>query len=192
MTLINRNRLDSLLMLSNKRLPQLLTMVKNLIDSTPDNISQIQHYIATSDHQSCQQLLHKLRGSYATLGADELVKHSLQLEHQLDSAQIVTQQSWQQFFSVYRQSCVELHAIISEHSLPVTESGSELDLCHLHTLLKTQDMTACTLVAKNRLQLEQLMSEVDADKFLHQVAILDFAKAALLLQKYLPTDATGK
>ncbi|WP_372627511.1 Hpt domain-containing protein [Arsukibacterium sp.] len=165
-------------------------MLQNLIDSTPDNIALIQHYIATSDSESCQQLLHKLRGSYATLGADELVKQSLQLEHQLASTENITQQRWQDFFSVYRQSCDELQAIIREHSLPVTESGSELDLCHLHTLLKNQDMTACSVVAKNKFQLNQFLSEVDADKFLHQVAILDFAKAALLLQKYLPTDDT--
>lgn len=192
MTFINRTRLNSLLMISNKRLPQLLTMLQKLIDTTPDNIAQLQQYIDIADHQSCQQLLHKLRGSYATLGADELVKHSLQLEHQIASAELITQTSWQELFTVYQQSGVELQAIINEQSVPINESNSELDLCNLQSLLKNQDMTACTLVAKNRRQLNQLLSQIDADKFFHQVALLDFAKAASLLQKYLPTENTGK
>lgn len=191
MTFINRTRLNSLLMISNKRLPQLLTMLQNMIDTTPDNIAQLQQYIDSADHQSCQQLLHKLRGSYATVGADQLVNYALQLEHNMAAEQFITEQSWQEFFTLYRQSGVELQTIINEHAAPSPASSSELDIHHLHTLLQSQDMAACNLIAQSKLQLNQLMQQTDADKFFHQIAILDFASASLLLQKYLSNDDAG-
>ena len=191
-TFINRTRLNSLLMISNKRLPQLLTMLQSLIDTTPDNIAQLQQYIDSADNQSCQQLLHKLRGSYATVGADHLVNNALQLEHNMATEQFITEQSWQEFFTLYRQSGAELQTIINEHAVSSPASSSELDISHLHTLLQSQDMAACNLVAQSKLQLNQLMQQTDADKFFHQIAILDFAKAALLLQKYLPTEDKEK
>jgi HPt (histidine-containing phosphotransfer) domain-containing protein len=167
-------------------------MLQNLVDTTADNIVLLQQHIEIADRQNCQQLLHKLRGSYATIGADDLVKQALHLENNLATEQLIAEKSWQDFFTVYRQSCVELQAIINEHSVPASLSSSELDIGHLHTLLNNQDMAACTLIAKSKLQINQLMQQADADKFFHQVALLDFAKAALLLQKYLPSNATGR
>lgn len=186
MTVINRARLESILLMSSQHAPQLLQMMQNLIDAAPQNIAKLEQYLASGDTENTQQLLHKIRGSYATIGADELAKQASALEQTSAGHKSISANALQGFIHIYQQSCNELQSIIQLQSVQAAAQLDTLDAAQLITLLETQNMTACNMVLQNKLSLNQLMSEPDAKLFFHQVACLDFAKAAELLHRYMP------
>jgi HPt (histidine-containing phosphotransfer) domain-containing protein len=192
MTIINHSRLNSILLLSVKNQPQILQMLQNLINNAPHNIELLNQFVATEQREQARQLLHKVRGSFATIGADELARQALLLEDQLAGGSAMAPEATQQFIMLYQQSCSELQTVVNTHSSQPSEPTDKVDLNNLHQLLLTHNMQACNVVLQGKTELKQLLPEQQATLFFHLVASLDFAAAARLLQDYLPTGTLGK
>jgi HPt (histidine-containing phosphotransfer) domain-containing protein len=192
MTIINHSRLNSILLLSVKNQPQILQMLQNLINTAPQNIELLNQFVATEQCEQARQLLHKVRGSFATIGADELARQALLLEDQLAGSSAIASEAIQQFIALYQQSCSELQTVVNTHSNQSCEPPDKVDLINLHQLLLTHNMQAGNVVLLGKTELKQLLPEKQATLFFHLVASLDFAAAARLLQDYLPTGTLGK
>lgn len=192
MTTINYDRLNSILLLSVKNQPQILQMLQNLINNSAHNIELLNQLVTTGQQEQARQLLHKIRGSFATIGADELAKQALELEHLLVEGAAIVPATIQQFIALYQQSCTELQTVVNSHASQPRAQADKLDLNNLHRLLLTHNMQACNVVLQSETELMQQLPENEASQFFHLVASLDFAAAARLLQDYLPTDTLGK
>ena len=192
MTTINHNRLNSILLLSVKNKPQILQMLQNLINNAPQHIALLNQFVVAEQTEQARQLLHKVRGSFATIGADELAKQALILEDQLAAVSAIAPEAIQPFVALYQQSCSELQTVVNSHASQPCEPTEKLDLNNLHRLLLTQNMQACNVVLQGNTELKQLLPEKQAALFFHLVASLDFAAAARLLQDHLPTGTLGK
>lgn len=188
MPLINHTRLHAVLSISQQHQPQLIRMINTLLDDAEKNISQLQNFAKAQQRQELQQALHKIRGGYATLGAERLANVSKALELALEHQQAFSEADLDEFISVYRQSCAALHEEITKlHSATAPEQAT-LDLVQLYYSLRQQDMQACAQVQNAQQQLKQLMTPAVADNFSQLVFALDFTAAAAILQPFLPPE----
>tara|TARA_R110002126_G_scaffold75469_21_gene188394 strand:- start:5905 stop:6483 length:579 start_codon:yes stop_codon:yes gene_type:complete len=192
MTLIDHNRLNSLLLLSVKNKPQLLQMLQNLIDCAPQNTKLLTQFTDDKLDEPARHLLHKIRGSFATVGADELAKSALLLEERLSASNRIESAMLQRFIMLYQQSCAELQTVVRAHTGVSGQPAAKFEPELLRTLLLSHDMNACNVVLQHKADLQQLMNDADAALFCHQVASLNFAAAATLLHAYLPAVNTDK
>ena len=188
MALINHTRLHAVLSMSQQHQPQLIRMISTLLADAEKNISQLQSYAKAQQLQELQQTLHKIRGGYATLGAEDLAHISKTLELALEQQQPFSEADLAEFISVYRQSCVALQQEISKLQGDIEPEQTVLDIVQLYYLLRRQDMQACTLVQNNQAQLKQLLTNTLADEFSQHVFALNFTAAAVILQPFLPPE----
>ncbi|HSG53205.1 MAG TPA: Hpt domain-containing protein [Rheinheimera sp.] len=185
---INKTKLDTVLQMSKQHQVQLINMVQTMLDAAEDNITLLQQQLSQQQYSEMQQLLHKVRGSFATLGAEQLAIECKQLEHQLESTKQASSDNLQAVVSVYRQTCQAIQAVLNGYQQTSEQDSTALDITQLHSLLLQQDMQACDL-AQNSLQaLTALLGANAAADFSQLVATLEFAKAAQLLQPYLPAN----
>lgn len=188
MQVINKTKLDTVLQMSKQHQVQLINMVQTMLDAAEDNITLLQQQLSQQQYSEMQQLLHKVRGSFATLGAEQLAIESKQLEHQLESTKQASPDNLQAVVSVYRQTCQAIQAVLNGYQQTSEQDSTALDITQLHSLLLQQDMQACDL-AQNSLQaLTALLGANAAADFSQLVAALEFAKAAQLLQPHLPAN----
>jgi|GEM_PF-1523836 chemotaxis protein histidine kinase CheA len=188
MPLINHARLSAVLSMSKQHQAQLLQMIKTLLADAETNIAQLQHYARQQQHREMQQALHKIRGGYATLGAEQLASVSKALELALEHQQPFSEQDLAEFISVYRQSCDALQAEITKlQSNTATEQPAQ-DIAQLYNLLVQQNMQACDLVQNSPEQLRKILSPAVAESFIQQVFALNFTAAAAILQPLLPPE----
>ncbi|HEY9044152.1 MAG TPA: Hpt domain-containing protein [Rheinheimera sp.] len=188
MALINHTRLQAVLSMSQQHQPQLIRMISTLLADAEKNISQIQSYAQAQQRQELQQTLHKIRGGYATLGAEDLAHVSKTLELALEQQQPISEADLTGFISIYRQSCAALQQEITKLQSDVPPEQAGLDLVQLYYLLRQQDMQACALVQNGQDQLKQLLTTAVADNFSQQVFALNFTAAAVILQPFLPAE----
>lgn len=190
MFLINQSRLISLLLLSRKNRPALLQGLQQLIANTDNNTSLLICALQQQDFTAAKTLLHHIRGSFATLGADALAQHAKELELACTSECFAVTEP-ERFIKVYHQTVAELKAFTLNYS--ANDHGSNIttdteQILQLQGYLSTQNMDALVLTQQLQLPLSVLMGPESAAKFTHQVAILDFTAAEKLLQPYLITN----
>ena len=187
MSLINQSRLVSLLLLSSKNRLALLQSLQRLIANTDNNTSLLISALQQQDFAAAKTLLHQIRGSFATLGADAMAQQAKELE----SACVAENSNAvkpEKFIRLYHQTVAELKEFTLSYS--ANESGKNMvadtgQILQLQGYLSTQNMDALALTQQLQLPLCELMGPDDGAKFIHQVAILNFAAAETLLQPYL-------
>ena len=188
MALINHTRLQAVLSMSQQHQPQLIRMISTLLADAEKNISQIQSYAKAQQRQELQQTLHKIRGGYATLGAEDLAHASKTLELSLEQQLPLSETDLAEFISISRQSCVILQQEITKLQADIGSGQTELDIIQLYYLLRQHNMQACDLVQNNQEQLKQLLTKAVADNFSQHVFALNFSAAAAILQPFLPPE----
>lgn len=187
MFLINQSRLISLLLLSRKNRSALLQGLQQLIANTDNNTSLLISALQQQDFAAAKTLLHHIRGSFATLGADTLAQHAKELELACTSECLAVTEP-EKFIKVYHQTVAELKAFTlnysaNDHGNNVTTDTEQI--LQLQGYLSTQNMDALVLTQQLQVPLSVLMGPESAAKFTHQVAILNFTAAEKLLQPYL-------
>jgi HPt (histidine-containing phosphotransfer) domain-containing protein len=192
MTVINREKLSAVLQMSQQHQAQLLLMVANMLDDAENNIEQIQQYVQQQQRLKLQQLLHKIRGGYATLGAETLAQTSRALEHLLETDAPFNQADIADFVSIYRQTCTEMRTELTRYPQDSPRQNQPLHLNQLYTMLIQQDMQACQLVQASLSELEQLLTPAGAARLNQHIAVLDFVTAAQILEPHLARHRRSK
>lgn len=197
MTLVNHARLNSVLLMSKQHQAQLLQMINTMLADADANIVCIQQHAAQENSAQLQQMLHKLRGAYATLGAEQLASLSQDLEHALETGIACSQLKFTDFIRVYRQTCTEIQTVLTQYQpdTPLTSATNNhppLNTLQLFTLLQQQDMQAGEIARANLSALEQLLTPLGATKFSQYVSELNFAEAATMLQPFVTAACKAK
>jgi len=185
---INRAKLDTVLQMSKQHQAQLINMVQTMLNAAEDNITLLQQQLLQQQYNEMQQLLHKIRGGFATLGAEQLAIESKQLEHQLESTKQASSDNLQAFVSVYRQTCLAIQTVLNGYQQTSEHDSAALDITRLHNLLLQQDMQACDMAQNSQQALTAMLGANAAADFSKLIAALEFAKAAQLLQQHLPAS----
>lgn len=188
MPLLNHARLNAVLFLSPQHQTQLLRMIETLLANAESNITQLLSYAKAQQREELQQALHKIRGGYATLGADLLARVSKALELKLEHQHPFSEQDLDEFITVYRQSCAALQSEITKHQHTTSTETVALDIVQLYYLLRQQDMKAFDVVQNSQAQLQKLLTPELASSFTQQVFALNFTAAATTLQQFLPPE----
>ena len=182
MQFFNKGTLDTLLLLSGSAPQPLLNMLNNMVSSHPANIEELHHCLQRQDFRTADQLLHKIRGGFATLGAERLAAGCATMEKQLQQHQLPTDETLTAFITLYQDTCTELQQFIEQRQLLLNNAGTQTtDLQLLLKLLQQHDMSACDVAAASTVQLSELLTPAVSARFFHQLALLDFAAAASIL-----------
>ena len=185
MSVINRAKLTAVLQMSVQHQAQLVQMIETMLNAAADNISLMRHYVQQPQPVELQQLLHKIRGSYATLGGEQLAQACRSIEHALENHTAVSEQQLQALISIYQQTCDQIQQELAAYQRSTPDSTPTVDLQQLYTLLVQQDMQACQLAQAAAQQLATLLTPAGAARFSQHIAALEFATAAQLLKPHL-------
>jgi chemotaxis protein histidine kinase CheA len=185
---LNRAKFTAVLNMSPQHQAQLIQTVKNMLDVAEDNIVHVQRLVQQQRNSELQQTLHKIRGGFATLGAEQLAKESLTLEHLIEANARITESSLTQFIQLYRLTCSDMQAILDTCKSTIAAESLPFDLPQLYTMLIQQNMQVCKVVNSHALALEQLLTPADATRFYQAVTALNFIAAAQMLEPYLSAD----
>jgi len=188
-SVINRAKLNAVLQMSVQHQAQLVQMVQAMLDAVPDNIERMRNYARQQQRLELQQMLHKIRGGYATLGAEQLAQVCRSQEHQLESHAAFDEQSLQDVIDMYLQTSAELQSELAGYQQKSSANSEQpLNLHQLYTLLIQQDMQACQLTQSGQTALAKVLSPATAARFSQHVAALEFATAAQILLPHLDID----
>lgn len=188
MSVINRTKLNAVLQMSLQHQAQLVQMVQTMLDTVADNIELMRNYARQQQRLELQQTLHKIRGGYATLGAEQLAQVCRSLEHLLESHAAFDELSLKDVIDMYQQTAAELQTELAVYQQKDDSAEQPLKLRQLYTLLIQQDMQACQLTHSGQKTLAKVLSPATAARFSQHVAALEFATAAQILLPHLDTD----
>lgn len=191
MSALNLNKFKSLLNAAHKNKPVLLQMLHNMLSASEDSIVQLQHLARQQQRDALLQALHKIRGGYATLGAEQLAAACQQLERELEQNSPFAEHSLQDIIRLYRQTCKDIHAALQADAEQNSTADHIIDLQQLHKLLLQHNMQASDIVAASRDALTKQLPPAVAVQFFQRVIDLDFQAAAALLQPFLPQSGTA-
>jgi HPt (histidine-containing phosphotransfer) domain-containing protein len=187
-SVINQAKLSAVLQMSPQHQAQLVQMVNAMLDAAASNIELMRRYTHRQQRLELQQMLHKIRGGYATLGAEQLAQACRRLEHILESDAAVTEHNLAQVIALYQQTCAEMRTELGAYQQHAGSDEQPLDLRQLYTLLIQQDMQACQLTQSGQKTLALVLTPATAARFSQHVAALEFATAAQILQPHLDAD----
>jgi chemotaxis protein histidine kinase CheA len=187
-SVLNRAKFTAVLNMSPQHQSQLIQTVRNMLDIAEDNILHFQRLLQHQQLSELQQTLHKIRGGFATLGAEQLAEESLAIEHLLDTDASLSAAMLTRYIQLYRLTCSEMQAALNAFQPAAIADSVPLNLPQLYTMLLQQDMQACQLVTSNRLALEQLLTPAGAARFCQSVTALNFIAAAQMLEPFLSPD----
>ncbi|CAM3794128.1 Hpt domain-containing protein [Rheinheimera salexigens] len=184
MNLLNTATLKKLLLLSNKNQAPLLHLLQTMVDNCSPTITALQQAFSSNDAVTAQHLLHKVRGSFATIGAEQFAQQCAELEQQLQIHTLPSQAEQNLTFNLYQDSCTELQLFIQQQAA-AKDSVADIDLHHLLHLLEQQNMAATALASTGTAQLKLLLPAKEVANFFQQLAILNYSAAATLLRTHL-------
>ena len=193
MFVLNKTKFDAVLGMSKKNQAALLKMLQNLLSAAEATIEQLLTYARQQQREPLMQALHKLRGGYATLGAEQLAERCRELEHALEHQASFDEASLTDVITSLRQTCDAIRLALPQPNQ--AESGVEksIDLQQLYTMLKQQNMQAFTLVSSQHDALSKRLPEAIAQQLSERVSELNFSAAADLLAPYvLHTESSGQ
>lgn len=186
--MINRAKLLAVLNLSPTHRPQLVQVIINMLQTAEGNIEKILALAQQRQSADLQQTLHKIRGGYATLGAEQLAEASRAIEHELENNAVITDTTIAEFISLYRQTCVEMQAELSACQTAMAADRLPLNIPQLYTMLTKHDMQAGQLAQSCQFALTQLLAPAGATRFFQLIAGLNFNAAAQMIEPYLTSD----
>jgi chemotaxis protein histidine kinase CheA len=187
-SVINSAKLTAVLQMSQQHQAQLLQMINTMLDGVEQTIVQIQLNVQQQQRLELQQTLHKIRGGYATLGAEKLALASKALEQMLGNNLPFSDADTAEFITLYRQTCAEMRSEIALYQQDSTPQQQPLNINRLYTMLMQHDMQACQLVQSNQKQLSKVLAPSAVACFTRHVAALEFASAARMLEPHLTSN----
>ncbi|MGI5308302.1 Hpt domain-containing protein [Rheinheimera sp. WS51] len=185
MNVLNTTTLKNLMLLSHKNQAPLLSLLQNMVDNCPANITELQQNFQTSNFTLAKQALHKIRGSFATIGADAFASSCSAIEQELERESLPSAAEQTALFTLYQDSCQALQAFIQQHNNTNTTPETIVDLTQLLQFLEQHNMAATALANKGSAQLKQLLPAQDSQNFFTLLAQLDYAAAAELLRPHI-------
>lgn len=185
MSVLNKTRFDAVLGMSNKHQAALLTMLHNMLNSAEDITAQLHTYARQQQRQPLLQALHKLRGGYATLGAELLAERCKALEHTLEQQGSFNENSLAGVITALQQTCDAIRLALPQPASMDSPPHNSIDLQQLYTMLKQQNMQAVTVVNTEHTALNQRLPAAVAQQLSLLVSELNFSAAADLLAPYL-------
>jgi HPt (histidine-containing phosphotransfer) domain-containing protein len=179
--LFNFSVLEQLIGFSRDAFLHLSPAVAQLIASTPTEIQKLNLSYLQRDHKAVEYSLHKLRGSYATLGAIALPELSRPLEAALHQrAELPSASDFALYLDCLEQSCAALDLWLtqfnyhSDHNLP--------DVQQFIQYLEHSDMQAYSLFQQQRAGWIAYLGEDDFVLMEQDIMTLDFTAAAKRLK----------
>lgn len=193
MFVLNKTRFDAVLGMSKNNQAALLTMLNNMLNSADDIISQLHTYARQQQREPLLQALHKLRGGYATLGAELLAECCRALEHALEEQADFDETSLTPVIAALRQTCDAIRLALPQPASMEGRPHNRIDLQQLYTMLKQQNMQAVTVINTEHTALNQRLPSDIAQQLRLLVSELNFSAAVDLLAPYLPnTESQGQ
>lgn len=146
--LFNFSVLEQLIGFSQDAFVHLSPAIAQLIASTPAEIQQLTRSYQQQDSKAIEHSLHKLRGSYATLGATDLPELSRALELVLQQGQLPSATEFTRYLECLQQTSVALDLWLSQFNY---SSDSALPDVQLYIqYLENNDMQAYSLFQVQR------------------------------------------
>lgn len=159
-------------------------VMQRVVQHMPADMAAIKAACASATPADAAPLLHRLRGSVGSLGAQRFVDASLQLEAQLlapDGGGVpAALESVERELNFTREA-----AFAWLDAQPVTgqaAAASDDDFVRLEQLLEQRNMDACALLARLRTGLENQYGGAFAAQMNEHMAQLDFSAALALLR----------
>jgi len=174
--LFNVRVLEQLAGFSQEAFLQLSPVIAQLLSDAPKQIKQFELYYQQQNLKALEQLLHKLRGSYATLGAMKLPELSIQLEQLLhQQAQLPSRELFQNYLNCLEQTT----AVLAEWLSQVDDSSAkELpDVLRFIHFLESNDMQAYSLFQQHKAAWQFYLGE-DFVQMEQDMMSLNFAAVA--------------
>ena len=182
--LINKDKLDAVLKMSLTHQAQLIPMIRSMLAESEQNISELIAWENSGTYDLLQAKLHKIRGGFATLGAEALIPVSKALEHAIESEHTVPVQALHDFITLYRQTCQHILQYLDDFT-PEAVPETEADLPRLLAQLRESNMRACEEAIACKEKLSALLGEAETAQLLQLINSLQFEVAATLLSEYL-------
>ena len=146
--LFNFSVLEQLIGFSPDAYLHLSPAVAQLIASTPAEIQQLSLSYQRQDHKAIEHSLHKLRGSYATLGATALPELSRALEVVLQQGQLPSATEFARYLECLQQTSAALDLWLSQFNY--SSDSSLPDVLQYIQYLENNDMQAYSLFQVQR------------------------------------------
>lgn len=182
--LINKDKLDAVLKMSLKHQAQLMQMIRTMLAESEQNIVQLTAWLNSGQHELIQAKLHKIRGGFATLGAEALIPVSKSLEQAIEVQHTISTPALSDFIRLYRQTCQQMQQHLDAFT-PAAQAEISDDLPQLLSQLRESNMQACEQALACREKLHTLLGETDTEQLLQLINGLQFEAAATLLSAYL-------
>lgn len=193
MFVLNRTKFDAVLGMSKKNQTVLLKMLNNLLNSAEATIEQLLTYARQQQREQLMQALHKLRGGYATLGAEQLAHRCQALERALEQQASFDEASLTEVIALLRQSGDAIRLALPQSDQPENNPEKGIDLQQLYTMLKQQNMQVVTMLGTEQHALARCLPAAIAQQLSQLVSELNFSAAADLLIPYLShTNSSGQ
>jgi CheY-like chemotaxis protein len=178
--------------------PAFVGLLKRFENSQGGTVGEVRTLLASGKHHAATQLLHRLRGVAANLGAGDIARLSAQAEvalheaRETDLAFLLT--ALDQSISVVTEAARTLPLPLppADTAAAAAPGGADLPqaLEHLLCLLQTSNMRALTQFQSLRPSLDQQRHEAVV-ALAHAVETLDFAAAEQLVQDMLKRKDTA-
>lgn len=180
--LFNFDVLEQLIGFSHEAFQHLSPAVAQLIASTPAEIKQLTQSYQQHDHRAVEHSLHKLRGSYATLGATALPELSRPLEQALHQhAQLPSAAEFTAYLDCLEQTSAALELWLSQFE---ESSDSSLpDVFSFIHYLENSDMQAYSLFQQQRAGWIAYLGPDEFVQIEQQIMTLNFAAVAERLKR---------
>ncbi|MEO3679161.1 Hpt domain-containing protein [Rheinheimera sp. FR7-31] len=187
MQVLNKNTFNTVLNLSVKHQPAMLKMLRNLLSAAQTTSEQLRFCARQHQQELLVQALHKLRGAYATIGAEQLAHQCRQLEQALENGAGIDITGVDAIIVLLHQTCDEIQAALPQVENTLSGPGEDIDLKQLYTMLKQHNMRACTVITEAQHTLQHQLPAQVAQALTQHIADLNFDVAATLLEPYLLT-----
>ncbi len=189
--LFNFSVLEQLVGFSQEAFQHLSPAINQLLRSTSSEMQQLKQHYQNKDPKAVEYALHKLRGSYATLGATALPELSRPMEQALlQSGQLPTAAEFALYLDCLEQTCAALELWLTqfEHS-----SGSGLpDVLEYIQYLENSDMQAYSLFQQQRAGWIHYLGADDFVLMEQDIMTLDFMAAAERLKRSMDKKDAGQ
>lgn len=141
--LFNFSVLEQLIGFSRDAYLRLSPAVVQLVASSQLDMQQLKLFYQQQDHQALECFLHKLRGSYATLGATTLPELSQALEMTLLQRKLPEATEFARYLECLQQSATALNLWLSQFNY--SSDSSLPDVLQYIQYLESNDMQAYSL-----------------------------------------------
>ncbi len=187
--LFNFSVLEQLIGFSQDAFLHLSPAIAQLIASTPVEIQQLTKAYQQQDSKALEHSLHKLRGSYATLGATALPELSRALEVVLQQGQLPSATEFARYLECLQQTSAALDLWLSQFNY--SSDSSLPDVLQYIQYLENSDMQAYSLFQQQR---AGWINYLGADDFVlmeQDIMTLDFMAAAERLKRSMDKKDAG-